>query len=75
MNSQNEIDYIDEHVKISPEEAAEHAEWKLIKSGATKRVVPVSSKDKKYTTKFPHLSYYFVIERHSSMFFRIIGGE
>lgn len=75
MNSQNEIDYIDEHVKISPEGAAEHTEWKLIKSGATKRVIPVASKDKKYTTKFPNLSYYFVIERHSSMFFRIIGGE
>lgn len=75
MNSQNEIDYIDDHVKITHSGAAEHTEWKLISSGVTKRIVPVSSKDKKYSTKFPNLSYYFVIERHSSMFFRIIGGE
>lgn len=74
MNAQNEIDYVDNQVSITSDGAAEHTEWKLISSGVTKKVLAVSSKDKKYSTKFPNLSYYFLIERHSSTVFRIIGG-
>lgn len=75
MNSQDEIDFIEDKVSITSDGAAEHTQWKLISSGVRKRSINVSSKDKKYATKFPNLSYYFVIERHSSMVFKIIWGE
>lgn len=75
MNSQDEIDFIEGKTKITSDGAAEHSQWKLISTGVKKRVVNVSSKDKNYKTKFPNLSYFFVIERHSSMIFKIIWGE
>lgn len=75
MNSQDEIDFIEDKVTITSEGVAEHTQWKLISSGVKKRIIPVSSKDKMYTTKFPNLSYFFLIERHSSMVFKVIGGK
>lgn len=75
MNSQDEIDFIEDDVTITSDGAAEHTQWKMISSGVRKRIVPVTSKDKKYATKFPNLSYFFLIERHSSMVFKIIWGE
>lgn len=75
MNSQDEIDFNEDKVTITSEGVAEHTQWKMISSGVRKRIVPVPSNDKRYSTKFPNLTYFFLIERHSSMVFKIIWGE
>jgi hypothetical protein len=76
MNGQNEIDYLDDQISITSSGAAEHTEWKLVSSRVTKRVTAVAAGNKKtFTANFPSLNYYFLIERHSSMIFKIIGGE
>ncbi len=74
MNSQDEIDFRESKTTISSDGAAEHTQWKLISTGVKKKTINVSSKDKNYVTKFPNLSYFFVIERHSSMVLKIFVG-
>lgn len=75
MNSQNEVDFVEDDAVISKTGAAEHTQWKLISAKVVKRVVVLSSKDKKYSSKFPNLTYFFIIERHSGMIFKIIKGN
>jgi hypothetical protein len=75
MNNENEIDYYTKGTYVSTGAAAQNNEWKLVSAGVTKKIVVVNSKDGKYTTKFPNLFYYFVIERHSSLITTVIGGR
>ncbi|KAG5675643.1 hypothetical protein PVAND_005531 [Polypedilum vanderplanki] len=72
MNSQNELDYVNDETTVSKLAAAEHTQWKLVSAKVVKKVISLNSKDKKYTASFPNLSYFFLIERHSSMVFQVI---
>lgn len=75
MNSQNEVDFDGDTAKVDFSEAAQHTQWNLVSAGVNKRVVAVTSKDKQYSARYPNLSYYFIIERHSSMIFKVIKGK
>lgn len=75
MNNENETDYTLKGTFISTGSAAQNNEWKLISAGAEKKYIKVNSKDGKYATTFPNLSYYFLVERHSSLVTTVVGGK
>lgn len=73
MNSEDELDYVSETSVVTFSGAAQHTQWKLLSAGVVKKVYNVVSKDKKFSSKFPNLIYYFIIERHSSLISKVIG--
>jgi hypothetical protein len=73
MNSQNEVDF-DESASVQFKNAAIHTQWQLIDASVSKKAVKVSSKDKKYSSVFPNLTYFFIIERHSALIFKVLRG-
>lgn len=73
MNNEDEIDYVSEVSELSLEAVAQHTQWKLISGSVSKKVFSISSKDKKFITKFPNLIYSFTIERHASLITKVIG--
>ena len=75
MNNQNEIDFIEDDVSVITNGIVKHTQWDLIASGVVKKIVSIVSKDKKYATIFPNLTYYFTISRHSSMMLQVIKGK
>lgn len=75
MNSGDEIDYNEKNTVLVSSGAAQHTQWKLISSKVMKRAINIPSKDGKPTSTFPNLVYYFVIERHSSLYATIIIGK
>ena len=75
MNNENEIDYVTKRTYVSTTSANENTEWKLVSAGVTKKIINVASKDGKYSTKFPNLFYFFVVERHSSLVSTVVGGN
>lgn len=75
MNNENEIDYVTKRTYVSTTSANENTEWKLVSAVVTKKIINVASKDGKYSTKFPNLFYFFVVERHSSLVSTVVGGN
>jgi hypothetical protein len=75
MNNENEIDYVSKSAMVTMNGAAQHTEWMLIATGVFKETVSMSSKDQKFKTSWPNLKYFFIIERHSALITRVIGGE
>jgi hypothetical protein len=75
MSNEGEIDYTTKGTYVATGTATENTEWKLVSAGVTKKIISVASKDTKYSTKFPNLYYYFIVERHSSMITTVVGGE
>lgn len=73
MNNDNEIDYNSKNAVLSG--VAQNTEWKLVSTGVTKKTISLASKDGKYSTKFPNLLYYFIVERHSSLVTKVVGGK
>lgn len=75
MNNEDEIDYTSRGTFVSTGAAAQNNKWKLVSAGVFKKIITVNSKDGKYTTKFPNLLYYFLVERHSSLISTVVGGK
>lgn len=75
MNNENETDYTAKSAVVTSGGIAEHTQWKLISTNVVKKLITVSSKDGKFVSSFPNLLYYFVIERHSSLVTKVIGGK
>lgn len=74
MNYDEEIDYHSKAAVVTTTGAAQHTQWKLISGSVVKKVYNIVSKDNKYSSKFPNLIYFFIIERHSSLPSKIIMG-
>lgn len=75
MNNENETDYTSSSAVITLSGAAQNTQWKLVSTDVSKKTIKVASKDGKYNTNFPNLLYYFIIERHSALITKVIGGE
>lgn len=75
MNNENETDYTAKSAVVTSGGIAEHTQWKLISTNVVKKLITVSSKDGKFVSSFPNLLYSFVIERHSSLVTKVIGGK
>lgn len=75
MNNENETDYAAKSAVVSTSGIAEHTQWKLISTGVMKKIISITSKDGAYSSRFPNLLYSFVIERHSSMVTKVVGGK
>jgi hypothetical protein len=73
MSNEGEIDYTTKGTYVATGTATENTEWKLVSAGVVKKIISVASKDTKYSTKFPNLYYYFIVERHSSMIVTVVG--
>jgi hypothetical protein len=75
MNSDNEIDYLSDYVMVTVNGAVQNNEWRLLAATARKRTFSIQSKDSKFSADIPNLIYSFIIERHSSLIIKAIGGE
>lgn len=75
MNSQNEIDFAEEDVSINIQGVAKHSQWNLVKASVMKKIVSLNSKDKNYSSSFPNLTYFFTIQRYSSLIAQILKGS
>lgn len=75
MNNENETDYTAKSAVVTTSGIAEHTQWKLISTGVMKKIISIASKDGAYSSRFPNLLYFFVIERHSSLATKVIGGK
>ena len=75
MSNEYEIDYASKGTFVSSGGTAQNNEWKLVSANGIKKYTTVVSKDSQISFKFPNLYYSFLIERHTALISRIIGGE